>query len=332
METELKSKAAIFEHLMMQQQKSLSYYFENINLKELEAFHSELADCEGSLLFSGVGKSALIAKRFVHMLLSIGIQARFLSATDALHGELGVVEPSDIFIAVSKSGETEELIALLPHLKGRLLKCLSIVCYEGSQLELLSDLTLKVPLNKELCPFNLAPTTSSSLTMLVQDLLIVALMEKQNLSREVYAENHPAGLIGKRLNIRVEDLMLTKDEIPLINPERRLLDSLEIFTRKRCGCLVIVDNNQKLLGIFTDGDLRRTLQKSSVDLEHLTLSDVMIKEPKVAKSQELAYDALRKMQNTKDAYITELPVVDEKNQVVGLIRLHQIAQAGLCAQ
>lgn len=332
METKLKSTTSVFEHLIARQKASLRYFFEQIDLNEFEIFYNALADCKGSLVFSGVGKSSLIAKRFVQMLLSIGVKARFLNATDALHGDLGAVDTNDIFIALSKSGETDELIALLPYIKGRVEKCLSMVCYAESQLERLSDLTLTLPLNEELCPFNLAPTTSSSLQMLAADVLIVALMERRSLTKDVYAENHPAGLIGKRLCVRVEDLMLKEDEIPLIRPDVRLLDSLELFTDKKCGCLVVVDEHQKLLGIYTDGDLRRTLQKSSVDLEHLYLSDIMIKGPKVARAHELAYDALHTMQKIKNAYITELPVVDEDERVIGLIRLHQIAQAGLCAQ
>lgn len=332
METELKPITSIFEHLIARQKSSLHNFYEQLDIEELEAFYNEIAGCKGNLLFSGVGKSALIAKRFVQMLLSIGVQARFLSATDALHGDLGAVETRDIFIALSKSGETDELIALLPYIKGRVKKCLCMVCYAESQLERLSDLTLRLPLNEELCPFNLAPTTSSALQMLTADALIVALMEQRGLTKEIYAENHPAGLIGKRLFIRVEDLMLKQGEIPLIRPDVRLLDSLELFTGKQCGCLVVVDENQKLLGIYTDGDLRRTLQKSSVDIEHLCLSDVMVKGPKVARAHELAYDVLRRMQKVKNAYITELPVVDDEGCVIGLIRLHHIAQAGLCAQ
>ncbi len=317
---------------LFQEQKSyLNAFFDQLDIDQAERFFEEIKKCTGTLFFSGVGKSGLVARRLAQMLMSVGVKAHFLSATDALHGDLGAVSQEDLFIALSKSGESEELLTLAPYLKSKVKKLLALVCYENSKLEKWCDLTVKLPLEKELCPFDLAPATSSAIQMIFGDILVVAMMHERGFSKEQYAKNHPSGLIGKRLVLRVEDLMLKGKDLPLAFAQDALMDALVTLSDKRCGCLLVVDENQKLCGLFTDGDLRRTLQLNPSNISDLCLSDVMTKAPTVAHAEDLAYEALKIMQKIPGAYITELPVVDKQGCVLGLIRLHQIAEAGLCA-
>lgn len=315
------------ESLFSQQRQHIDYFFEHLDESGADALIEAIDQCVGSVILSGVGKSAFVAERLARMLLSIGIRAHFISPTEALHGDLGAINSDDIALFFSKSGATEELVALAPHVRRRC-RLIALVCQRGAPLESLADQTLFLPLERELCPFDLAPTTSSAVQLLFGDVCLVALMERRGFSQRDYATNHPAGAIGKQLSLRVCDLMLTGDGIPRADRETALLESLVNLSQMGCGCLLVTEE-ERLVGIFTDGDLRRTLQRNSENLSRLRLGDVMTTKPKTIDALSLAVDALRSMQEVPGRYITELPVVDEHNNLVGLIRMHQIVAQGI---
>lgn len=313
--------------LFSEQRQYIDYFFDNLDEGGADALIEAIDQCVGSVILSGVGKSAFVAERLARMLVSIGVRAHFISPTEALHGDLGAISCDDLAIFFSKSGASDELVMLAPHVRRRC-RLIALVCRADSPLEGLADQTLLLPLERELCPFDLAPTTSSALQLLFGDVCLVALMERRGFSQSDYAINHPAGAIGRQLTLRVSDVMLTGEKLPIADQNRPLLESLVTLSQKECGCLLVTEE-ERLVGIFTDGDLRRVLQKNSADLSALTLGDVMSCDPKTIDAESLAVDALRLMQEVPGRYITELPVVDSDKNIVGLIRMHQIAAQGI---
>lgn len=313
--------------LFSEQRQYIDYFFDNLDEAGADALIEAIDQCAGSIVLSGVGKSAFVAERLARMLLSIGVRAHFISPTEALHGDLGAIGPDDLAIFFSKSGASDELLLLAPHVRRRC-RLIALVCRVGAPLERLADQTLLLPLERELCPFDLAPTTSSALQLLFGDVCLVALMERRGFSQSDYAINHPAGAIGRQLSLRVCDLMLTGEQLPKADQSAPLLESLVILSQMGCGCL-LVTHEERLVGIFTDGDLRRTLQKNTASLSTLTLGDVMSKEPRTIDTESLAVDALRLMQRVPGHFITELPVLDACGDLVGLIRMHQIVAQGI---
>lgn len=316
--------------LFSEQRAHIDYFFDHLDEAGADQLIAAMTACTGSIILSGVGKSAFVAERLGRMLLSIGVRAHFLAPTEALHGDLGAIGPDDLAIFFSKSGASDELVALAPHVRRRCSKLIALVCRAGSPLEGLADQTLLLPLERELCPFDLAPTTSSAVQLLFGDVCLVALMERRGFSESDYAINHPAGAIGKQLSLRVADLMLTGDGLPKARVDAPLLESLVVLSQKGCGCLLVTEGG-RLAGIFTDGDLRRTLQEHAVDLAALRLGDVMSQGPKTIDAESLAIDALRLMQEVPGHFITELPVVGAQGELVGLIRMHQIVSQGIHA-
>jgi len=313
--------------LFTEQRQHIDYFFDNLDEAGAEALIQAIDQCAGSIILSGVGKSAFVAERLARMLLSIGVRAHFISPTEALHGDLGAIGPDDLALFFSKSGASDELTALAPYVRRRC-RLIALVCREGSPLEGLADQTLLLPLERELCPFDLAPTTSSAVQLLFGDVCLVALMERRGFSQSDYAINHPAGAIGRQLSLRVCDLMLTGEKLPQADRETPLLESLVTLSQMGCGCLLVTEK-EHLVGIFTDGDLRRTLQKNAANLSALTLGDVMSADPKTTCAESLAVDALRLMQEVPGRFITELPVVDTDKKLLGLIRMHQIVAQGI---
>lgn len=317
---------------LFQEQRSLiDHFFENIDLKKttqiLECFFS----CTGTLIFTGVGKSGIIANKLAMTMLSTGTKALYLSSADALHGDMGLVSQDDIFICLSKSGETKELLDLVPYVRKKGAFIVALVSNPTSKLAKLVDLSINLPLKKELCPFNLAPTTSTTLQLIFGDILAVALMQKKAFSLDEYALNHPSGAIGKKLILKVADMMLQGSDLPLCSEDDLLVDVLEILSSKRCGVLLAVDKAGVLKGIFTDGDLRRAIEKDKKTFLEKTLKELMTKNFKWISSGELAIKALEKMEEDPKRLVTILPVLDQDRKVQGLIRMHDILQAGLKA-
>lgn len=318
----------MIRELLSQQQTYLDHYFHNLDLIQAEALLHILQECQGTLILSGVGKSGYVAKKIVATFLSMGIRAFFLDPMQAVHGDLGFVTGSDLFLALSKSGESQELLELLPYIRLKGAKSIAIVSNERSRLACLSDFSISLAVKRELCPYDLAPTTSTAVQLLFGDLLAVALMRSRKTSIEEIARNHPGGFIGRRISLKAHDLMLKDAAIPLCSPDDRLIDVLHELSTKRCGCLLVTDSNKKLLGIFTDGDLRRALQsKGAAALESL-IKSLMSSEPRSISSGLLALDALRRMEEDPSRLVTVLPVIEQET-VVGLLRMHDILQAGL---
>jgi arabinose-5-phosphate isomerase len=307
----------------------INSFFTNLEFHEVDALFQALKDCRGLIFFCGVGKSALVAEKMAVTMTATGTRAVYISAVAAMHGDIGLVTDKDLFIALSKSGETEEILNLLPYVRQKGAKIASITSNAKSALARAADLKVTLPLEKELCPFNLAPTLSSTAQMIVGDTLAIGLMQHRCFSLDEYAMNHPAGTIGKRLTVKVRDLMLQGSQVPKSAPHEKLSDILEELSNKRAGCVLIVDEHEMLLGIFTDGDLRRALQNHGAIVLGLTIDSLMTLSSRFIGPEALAWEALKLMQENPKSPITVLPVVDTNRRVIGLIKVHDILQAGV---
>lgn len=311
------------------QKQSLDYFFEHVEIEQIRLCVERLAKVKGTLFLTGVGKSGFIAQKITASLVSIGIKAHFLSPVDALHGDMGILDATDEVLIFSKSGESEELLNLIPFLRNKNVSITAIVCKEKNRLVLASNFSIYLPLDKELCPYDMIPTTSTELQLLFGDLLVVLLMEYKKTSLQTFAKNHPAGKLGKQLSIRVDDLMLKKKQLPLCHPNNTLMEILKELSEKKCGCILGVDENQILQGIFTDGDLRRALEKHGPNVFDLKMEDLLLKNPRTIEASQLACEAMQLMEADQNRPIMVLPVVDEEGKIQGLIKMHDILQAGL---
>ena len=277
------------------------------------------------MIVTGVGKSGVIAQKIAQTLVSTGTVAVFVHPSDAIHGSLGMVTKGDVVIALSNSGETEEILLLLPTLKNRGIRIISIVGNMNSTLARQSDIALDASVDREVCPLNLAPTTSTTVALAIGDAVAMTLMETKNLTAEDFAANHPAGRLGKRLTLKVKNLM---HESPNISPEADWLEVVKAISKHSLGAVNVVDENKKLIGIVTDGDLRRTIEKTPPEnFSELTAEQMMTASPITAAPEMLAYDALQLMEN-RPSQISVLPVTDENEICLGLLRLHDIVKSG----
>lgn len=320
--------STMLKELVARQKASLDFFYKELDSAACTQFVEALHACTGTLFFTGVGKSGFIAQKLAATLLSTSIRAFFLPPLDALHGDLGMVQAGDGVVFLSKSGETKELLELLPFIRARGALSFAMTSEGSSHLAHLADHRLLLPCPHELCPFDLAPTLSTEVQLIGGDLVIVALMQKRGCQLTHFASNHPGGRIGRRLALHVEDMMLDRKETPFCLPDHCLGDVLVDFTDKKCGCLVVVDEQMRLHGIFTDGDLRRALQREGKQLLEVKMKKLMTPSPKAISKRALAWEALKLME--ADCPITVLPVVDEqKEEVVGLVKLHDLIQAGL---
>ncbi|MBA2367454.1 MAG: KpsF/GutQ family sugar-phosphate isomerase [Candidatus Protochlamydia sp.] len=315
----------IFEN----QKAYVEHYFKYFDLSQVEKLLKLLMDCSGVIFFTGVGKSGLVAKKIAFTLVSTGTRALYLSPVDALHGDLGMVAANDVFIMLSKSGESDELINLVPAIRNKGAILVGVVCNHPSRLSAACHQVITIPFQSELCPFDMAPTMSTTFQMLFGDLITVALMRYKHFSLDQYALNHPSGRIGKRITLKVKDLMLTGSRIPLCYPEDRLGEVLVELSNKRCGCILVVDQDHKLLGIFTDGDLRRTLQKQGGQVLEAPMSEIMSPNPRSIHPELLGWEAMKIMEADYQKRITVLPVIDEARTLIGLLHLHDVIQSGL---
>ena len=315
--------------LLLMEAEAIRVTTSRLNQEQVERAIGFLNDCRGKIVLVGVGKSGNIAEKIAATLTSTGTAAVYLHPSDALHGGLGIVTSEDVVIALSNSGETDEIITMLPYLKHRRVPIIAIVGNTRSTLARQSDVVLDASVDQEACPLNLAPTTSTTVALAVGDALAMTLMQVKGLTPDDFALNHPAGQIGKRLTLRVADLMHGGAQNPVISSDAAWLEVIAAITRGGLGAVNVVGEGGRLLGIITDGDLRRALQKvGSVNLEQLQCSSIMTREPVVASPGMLAYDALRLMED-RPSQISVLPVVDDERICVGLIRLHDIIRSGL---
>lgn len=319
----------MLKELLAKEKEILNHFFDHLDLQAANQLVEILRGCKGLIIITGVGKSALVAEKIAQTMTSTGSRAFFLSPVNAMHGDIGIVSKEDIFLMISKSGESEELLQMIPFLRNRGVMPIAVVNNGNSRLAKACYLSVVLPMEKELCPFDIVPTTSSVMQMIFGDILAIALMMHKNLSLMEYASNHPAGKIGRRLTLKVKDLMLKDGDVPLCRPGDKLIDTLVELSNKRCGCVMVVDTQMKLLGIFTDGDLRRSLQQFGSKTLELTMSKIMTKKPRSIKYDEMASGALALMEADQEHPITVLPVMDEEDKVVGLIKMHDIVQSGL---
>lgn len=297
-----------------------------LDAKSVESAVDLLAGCESKVIVIGVGKSGVIAQKIAQTLTSTGTVAVFVHPSDALHGSLGMVSAGDIVIALSNSGETDEILAILPALKQRNASLISIVGNTDSTLAAQSDVVLDASVDKEACPLNLAPTTSTTVALAIGDAVAMTLMEAKGQTEEDFAANHPAGRLGKRLTLKVADLMHSS---PDILPGAGWLEVVKAISKHALGAVNVVDENSRLIGIITDGDLRRTIEKAEAgNLDGLTAAQMMTGSPITVAPEMLAFDALQLMEN-RPSQISVLPVVNKEGTCKGLLRLHDIVRSGL---
>ncbi len=277
----------------------------------------------GRVVVTGIGKSGLIGRKIVATLASTGTPSFFLHPAEAMHGDLGMVVPEDVLLAISNSGETEEVNKLLPFLKGRGVKIIAFTGNLQSTLARQADVVVDVGVPREACPLGVAPTASTTATLAMGDALAMVLAKLRNLRLEDFRQNHPGGSLGERLKVQVAQIMLTGEALPLVKQGARMAEVLLEINRKRLGCALVLDEKEDLCGIVTDGDLRRALLKYG-DFRTLPVEKVMTRDPKTISPRALAAEALYVMERN---LITVLPVVTEK-KVVGIIHLHDVLGKG----
>jgi arabinose-5-phosphate isomerase len=284
--------------------------------------------CTGAVATTGAGTSGIVARKIAATLTSTGTPALFVHPTDALHGGLGVIGRQEVVIAVSNSGETDEISALLPYLRSREVKIIAIVGNLDSTLGKEAAVALDAFAEREAGPHGLVPTASVAVALAIGDALALAVMEAKGVTRDAFAANHPRGRLGRRLTLHVRDVMHTGGKHPTTGPKAPLLDVVSAITEGGLGAVNIVDETGRLLGIITDGDVRRTLQRCiASQLGDLCAEEVMTREPVVVAPEAMAYEALRLMED-RTSQIAVLPVV-ENGKCVGLLRLHDLVRIGL---
>jgi arabinose-5-phosphate isomerase len=286
-----------------------------------------MLQCRGKVILTGVGKSGLIAQKIAATLSSTGTPALFLDPSSAMHGGLGLVQKADLVLAIGKSGESDELSALLPLLKRLGAKLIAVTANPKSTLAKSAGLVLVTPITDEACPLNLAPTCSTTAALAVGDALAVALMKLRNFKTEHFARNHPGGRLGKRLNLLVLDIMRGGEDNPTVGAARSVEDMLVEITRKRAGAVSVVDKAGRLVGLVTDYDIRRALEKKG-SLHGLTIRQIMKAGPTTVFSDETAAKAIALMENRPNPF-NVLPVVDRKRRAVGMIQIHDLRARGL---
>jgi len=290
--------------------------------------------CSGRVIVTGMGKSGHIAQKIAASLTSTGTAAHYLHPAEGVHGDLGVVHRADLLLAISHSGETQEIIELLAPVKHIGVPVVAITANPQSSLATFADVVLLLAAVSEADPHNLVPTTSTTLTLALGDALVVALMEAKEFTPEDFAVFHPQGMLGKRLTLQVRDLLHGDETNPIVTQTATFGEALEIITRHMLGGTSIVDDGGKLVGIITDGDVRRIIRKMIVqdgtvrDAISTRIDQLMTATPSFVTSDALAYDALRLMETHEPRPIFLLPVVDTLHRPVGLLHLHSLVQAG----
>jgi arabinose-5-phosphate isomerase len=281
--------------------------------------------CKGKIVVTGIGKSGIIAQKIVATFNSTGTYSIFMHSADSLHGDLGVLRKEDVILIVSKSGDTSEIRQLIPNFKLLGIKIISIVGNSDSELVSLSDISLDASVKEEACPHNLAPTSSTTAALVLGDALAISLLQKRDFTSENFAFVHPGGNLGKRLLLKVDDIMTKDEDVPVVNINAKLKDVIYMISSKRLGCACVVSKS-KITGIITDGDIRRLLEKNLDDIKNATAKDLMNPEPKIISKDMLAYSALELMEKNK---ITQLIVGDKRKAPVGIIHMHRLIEEGL---
>lgn len=279
-----------------------------------------LLNCRGRVVVSGIGKSGHIARKIAATLASTGTPAFFVHPAEASHGDLGMVTKDDVFVAISNSGESEELVAILPLIKRLGAKLIAMTGRPASSLATLSDVHLNAGVAKEACPLNLAPTASTTAALALGDALAVAVLDARGFGSNDFARSHPGGALGRRLLTYVRDVMRTGDEVPAVPLDATLSDALFQITAKRMGMTAVIDDANRVAGIFTDGDLRRVLERDG-DFRRLPIVDVMTRHPRTIAPDHLAVEAVELMERHR---INQMLVVDERGALIGALNMHDL--------
>jgi arabinose-5-phosphate isomerase len=282
-------------------------------------------NCKGKLIIIGVGKSGHIANKLAATFSSTGTPSFFVHASEAMHGDIGVISKKDAILLISNSGCTPEIISILPNLKKIGCLILSLCGSKKSKIYEDADISLSINIKKEACPLNLAPTSSTSVTLVLGDIIAIILMKMRNFKSEEFAKNHPGGRLGKNLNLKIKDIMRSGKDIPLIKNQEKLKDVLIEMTNKNMGCVIIANHKNNAVGFFTDGDLRRAINKL-LDIHETPIEKIMTKKFLTCNTEDYAADVLDLMNNNK---INSLPVLDIKNKIIGVINMHILIETGI---
>ena len=280
--------------------------------------------CQGRVVVIGIGKSGHIARKIAATLASTGTPAFFVHPAEASHGDLGMITHKDVVLSLSNSGETDELLTILPLIKRQNVPLIAMTGNEFSSLAKLADVHLDVSVSEEACPLGLAPTASTTAALVMGDALAIALLEARGFTSEDFARSHPAGTLGRRLLVRISDIMHSGKQIPVVNQHDSLTSALVEMTRTGLGMTAVTDEQGHLLGVFTDGDLRRAVDDNDIDLRDTRVGTVMTSNPKTITADKLAVEAAQVMEAFK---IHALLVVDEENHVVGALNIHDLLRA-----
>ncbi len=290
-----------------------------------ETLVQDIFDSPGRVVVSGIGKSGLIGRKIAATLSSTGTNAMFLHPVEAVHGDLGMVSPHDVFLAISNSGETSELNQLLPVIRGIGCRIAGFTGNPKSTMAGYCDLIIDTGVEKEACPFNMTPTASTTAQLAMGDALAVVLIEKKKFRKTDFMRSHPGGALGRRLASRVGEIMLAADQAPYAVMEDTMTTALETMDRFSLGAVLVLDRDRHLKGIITDGDIRHAIARGITDFHQLTAGEVMTQNPRCSRVDAYLYDALNLMEKFE---ITVLPIVDSDNRLEGILHLHDILGKG----
>ncbi len=285
-----------------------------------------LLACEGRIVVMGMGKSGHIGSKIAATLASTGSPAFFVHPGEASHGDMGMITKKDVVLVLSNSGETDEIRTLLPLIKRLGVSLVALTGNPNSTLAKAADAHINVKVEKEACPLGLAPTTSTTVALAMGDALAISLLEQRGFTADDFALSHPGGQLGRRLLLHVKDIMHTDEAIPKVHCDATLREALIEMTQKSLGMTVIVDDDGKIAGVFTDGDLRRLLDHGEVNISTIRIADVMIKNCKTGEQHMLASEVLAMMEKYK---INALPITDEQHSVIGAINFQDLLRAGV---
>ncbi len=306
---------------------TVEFFKDSANKNILKKVLNALVSVKGRIIVTGMGKAGHIGRKIAATLSSTGSPSVFVHPAEGIHGDLGMIDQEDIVLAFSKSGETKEVLSLIPYLKNSNITLLSITCSPESSLARSSDYFLSVPIKEEACPLDLAPTSSTTAFLAIGDAIALTLMDIKGFKKEDFARFHPGGSLGKRLLLKVSDLMHSGTENSIVSKNAKLEEIIVELTNKAMGGVNVINGENELLGIITDGDVRRAIPKIRSENVNILAKDLMTANPITVQDDSKAYDALKLMED-RESQISVLPVLNQERKLVGILRLHDLLNAG----